>query len=150
MRRKIRKLERITRYHEQRKNQHVLRLKKARLERQLIENKLSGARERRDKYSQDFVSVLTGKINMRDVVYMEGANSSLRSEIDSIRSQLVEAKKLEFKSRRVLSDAMIEHRVWERILLKNLVKMRKHEEHKLERLSDELAIRKHKFAPVEL
>ncbi len=142
MDKKVKKIERITRYHQQRKNQQVIRLKRASMKRLSIQKSLSAAAVQRGKFSHDCLSSLTGNVSMAEVLYMEGGSRSIRAEIDQIGARLADARKAEEERRRVLADAVTTHRVWEKVLYRNRARTKKREELKQRRITDDMALRK--------
>ncbi|MBN2071836.1 MAG: flagellar FliJ family protein [Candidatus Krumholzibacteriota bacterium] len=140
MKKRVIKLQKITRYFEQKKTLKVVDLQKASRDRLRRESDLDSARSSRDEYNSRCAARLTGAIDRSSLERFEGETRFLRDNIRRRQKNLEVSEKTERERRVEVVQASTTHRIWEKVVDENMKAFRKHTEEKEQKTSDDLAL----------
>ena len=142
MKRKLRKIFRLKRYFEQKKNAELIELKKAMVERYRKAHAFESISSEKFRYVGRFASALTGPIDPATFRIFEGGVRYYNEKLSRARMALDSAIDNERKRKEAVLSASITHRIWENLYSRNEERLKKHIERKTEREADDSALLK--------
>jgi flagellar biosynthesis chaperone FliJ len=142
VRQRVRRLARLEKYFEQKKNMKAAELQKAMAESITRERRLVAALERKCEYFREAASALTGHIDTARAAAIGPVVEYFVEQTDSLRAELAAARMREREKREAVIMASLTHRIWESLVAKNRNRLRSSEEVRRERLLDDLAMRR--------
>jgi len=142
MKRKLRKIFRLKRYFEQKKNAELIELKKAMAERYRKAHAFESISSEKFRYVGRFASALTGSIDPTTFHIFEGGVRYYNERLSRIRMALESALDNERKKKEAVLSASITHKMWENLYSRNEKRLKTHIERKAEREADDSALLK--------
>ncbi len=140
MKRRVRKLKRIARYYEQQRDIHVVRLRRAGMERMSQQKKLESLFDREKDYTARRIGMLSGLLNTGQLALAEGGVGYFRENISRQKGILEKAIHDESEKRDTVLKASLKCRIWEKVVDRGEEALSKSETVKNEKISDDLAI----------
>jgi len=137
---RLRKISRLKRYFEQRKNAELLELKKAVAEKIRKSDWCRKLESQKMEHINTFSSMLDGEIDPSALQLLEGGILFYNDRIERARRALDEAVQLERMKKEAALEAMIEHRMWENLYGRNEQKIRRYIGKRQELEADEMAL----------
>ena len=136
----MRKIFRLKRYFEQRKNAELLELKRAMVERFKKSSAFNSISSEKSRYVGNFASTLMGSIDPLSFQLFEGGIRYYNERLLRARMALDEAIENERKRKEAVLSASITHRIWENLYSRNEKRLKKYIEKKIEREADDSAL----------
>jgi len=140
MKNRVVKLQKISRYFEQKKIMKVVDLQKASRERSLRQNVLDTARSTKEKYINSCIDIFSGTIDLSSASRFHGERRFHGENVERERLDLDRSLAKEKAHRDEVVDASTTHRIWERVVEENQQAYRKHREEKEQKTADDLAL----------
>ena len=144
MRQRVKKLRRIVRYLEQRKQAQVLELRRASLLRAQSERSVEWIRKRREEHIERSVSALSGRLEPALLAGMDRDRTYFKRRLDEFEASLESAVGVEHATRRAVVEAAVNHRLWETVAERTAHQLKRCEESRSDRVSDDLALLKYR------
>lgn len=140
MKRKLKKIKRIKKFYEQKKNIRMLELQKAIAERMRRKKRCSLIESRKSEYLENIEARLNSEIDLNFLMNLEGGLAFFNESLKRAASRLNEAARAEAAKRTEAVDASIEHKVWENLYGKHEKRVRRYYDLREEREIDDLAL----------
>lgn len=140
MKNKLKKIRRLKRYFEQRKNMELVEMRKAVAERARRSSLCRKIESQRMSHIMNFSSMLDGEIDPFAMQVFESGMLFYNDQSERARRALDEAIKLERVRKEAALEAMVEHKIWENLYGRNEKKMRRIVGKKEELEADEMAL----------
>jgi len=144
MKNRLRKIRRLKRYFEQKKNIELLELRKAVAETLKRMKRRRELENRKLVHMERFAELLESEIDPSTLAIFESGARFFDEWIRKAEYSLEEARKEENVKREAAVRAMVEHKVWENLYGRNELRMKKYIEKKEELEADEMALMRKK------
>ncbi len=140
MKRRVRKLQKIARYFEQKKMMSVAELRKAGIKRSAEEKRLENWYFLKNDHMEDCVRAMSETIDLGRAARFHGECSFFDRGIEGQKIAVIDAVNEEKASREEVIRDSVTHNMWEKVVLRNVETLRRHIESSQGRTADDLAL----------